>query len=192
MRDEIIASPFTIWLAPVGTSFPDVDEVPGGSWLKLGASGTKNLRDDGVSVKHDAKYEEFIPAGATAPQKVWRTEEHLTVEFELVDLSAAQYAKVLNDATVQVTAAAPGVPGTKKFALLQGLDVALFALLARGLSTEDNDLVAQYQVPIVYQSEAPSPSHKKDEPAGLACIFSAIEDDSLGFGDLVIQTAVAL
>lgn len=190
---EIVAAPLTVWLAPVGFAFPDVDEtpIPTMGWEKLGTSGDKNYDEDGVTVTHGQTIEVFRPAGSTAARKAWRTEEELLIGFTLVDLSAAQYARVLNDVTVTQTAAAAGVPGTDAFPLLQGLDVTLFALLARGASPANNALTAQYEVPIVYQAESPEPVWKKGEPAGLAIQFAALLHDTLGFGKLRVQTAAA-
>src|SRR3990167_8660628 len=109
---EIVAAPLTVWVAPTGTAFPDVDTAPNGSWTKLGTSGDKNYADDGVTVTHEQTIETFTPAGSTAARKAWRTEEGLLVEFVLVDISADQYAKILNDATVTDTGAGAGTPGT--------------------------------------------------------------------------------
>jgi hypothetical protein len=189
---EIVAAPYTIYVAAVGTAFPDVSATPGGSWTKLGTSGTKNYRDDGVTVTHDQSIEEFIPAGGTAARKAFRTEESLIIEFELVDLTIEQYAKGLNDATVTTTAAGSGTAGIKSINLLQGLSVTRFAVVARGVSTIDDAYAAQYQIPIAYQAESPAPAHKKDEPAGLAFALRALEHDSLGFGKLVMQSAAPL
>lgn len=188
---EIVAAPLEIWLAPVNTAFPEVDTAPAGPWAKLGTSGDKNYTEAGVSVTHSQTINTFRPAGSTAARKAWRTAEELLIDFELVDLSSAQYAKVLNNATVSQEAAGIGDPGQDDFNLLQGVDVALFALLARGLSTYDASLAAQYQVPIVYQAASPKPVFMKGNPAGLAIQFAALEDDTLGFGKLVIETHVA-
>lgn len=188
---ELVAAPLTVWLAPVATAFPDVDEAPAVAWEKLGTSGDKNLTEDGVTVTHDQTVVAWRPAGSTAARKAFRTEESLMIEFTLADISAAQYARILNDAAITQTAAGAGTPGTDEFDLLQGLDVTRFALLARGVSPADNDLAAQYEVPICYQGASPAPVFRKGEPAGLACQFIALEDDSAGFGQLVIQTAEA-
>lgn len=189
---EIVAAPLTVYVAALGTAFPDVDEAPVAAWLKLGTSGDKNYSEDGVTVTHEQTIEVFRPAGGTAARKAFRTEEGLLIEFTLVDISAAQYAKVLNNATVTQTAAGAGTPGTDKFDLLQGLDVAAFALLARGKSPADNALSAQYQVPKVYQAASPAPAYVKGTPAGLAIQFAALDDSVDAFGELVIQTAVAI
>jgi len=186
---EIVASPLTVWLAPVGFAFPEVDEVPipTNGWVKLGTSGDKNYTEAGVTVTHNQTISTFTPAGGTAPRKAWRNQEELLIAFELVDISAVQYGQVLNDATVNTNAAGGGEAGTYDFDLLQGIDVATFALLARGISPADPTMVAQYQVPIVYQAASPAPVYMKGTPAGLACQFAALEDATTGFGKLVVQ-----
>lgn len=192
---EVIAHPLTIWLAPVGTAFPDVSEDPDASWTKLGTSGDENYDEEGVTVTHDQTIEMWTPAGSTGARKAFRTEEGLVIEFTLVDISADQYAKVLNDATVTQVAAGAGTAGVDEFGLTQGHTVATYALLARGLSPADDQFASQYQVPRCFQNASPEPQYNKGgEPAGLACEFAALEDlnaaaDAERFGKLVIQTA---
>ena len=190
---EIVAAPLTIWLAPVAFAFPDVDEVPipTNGWEKLGTSGDLNYDEAGVTVTHNQTIETFTPAGGTAARKAWRTSESLMIEFTLVDISAAQYARVMNDATITQVAASAGIPGKDSFDLLQDIDVTTFALLARGVSPANPAMVAQYEVPMVYQSASPSPVYSKGKPAGLQCQFVALADATTGFGKLRIQTAVA-
>jgi hypothetical protein len=188
---EIVAAPLAIYLAPVGTAFPLVDATPAVTWELLGTSGTKNYGDEGVTVTHGQSVEEWRPAGGTGARKAFRTEESLVIEAVLVDLDAAHYAKVLDDATVTHTNPSSGVPGTDEFSTQRGLDVQEFALLARGVSPADNTLAAQYEVPRVYQAGEPAPVYVKGTPAGLAVSFAALEDDSAGFGTLVIQTDAA-
>lgn len=183
---EVICNPLTVYLAPVGTAFPATNAAPSGSWFKLGTSGTKNYDEKGVTVTHSQTVATWTPAGGTGARKAYRTAESLAIDFELVDLTAEQYAEILNGATV-TTAAGP--PATKSFNLQQGLSVALFALLARGVSPINDSLPAQYQVPIVYQAANPAPVYSKGAPAGLACQFVSLEDATAGFGTLVLQTA---
>lgn len=188
---EVVAAPYTIYLAPIGTAFPDVDEAPAVAWDLLGTSGDENYDEAGVTVTHSQTVEPWTPVGTTAPRKAFRTSEGLSIGFTLVDTSAAQYARILNDATVTQTPPGAGTPGTDEFDLLQGLVVAQFALLARGMSPANNLLAAQYEVPIVYQGAEPAPVFEKGVPAGLECEFMVLKHDSLGIGKLVIQTAVA-
>jgi hypothetical protein len=188
---EVIVAPLTVWVAPVGTAFPKIDAEPAEAWIKLGANGNKNYEDDGVTVTHDQTLESFRGAGSTGKRKVYRTEENLMVAFTLVDLTAAQYAKILNDATVTTEAAGAEKAGQKYFDLLQGLSVAQFALLARGTSAESADLNAQYDVARCVQSGKPAPVFSKGKVTGLATEWDVLEDDESGFGKHRIQTAAA-
>lgn len=189
---EIIAKPLTLYLAPVGTAFPNIDAAPAAAWVKVGTSGDKNYEEDGVTVSHDQSIEGFRPAGGTGLRKVFRTEEDLAIGVTLADLSPDQYAKAINNAAVTTVAAATGVAGQKHFSLQRGLEVALFALLARGKSTVNDAFNAQYEVPIAYEGGSPAPVHSKGAAAGLELSFMAIEDDVLGFGKLRNQTAAPL
>lgn len=192
---EILAAPYTVWLAPTGEAFPTVTTAPGANWVRLGSSGDENYGDDGVSVQHTQSVEIWRGQNV-APVKAFRTEEGLLVGFTLVDISAAQYARILDRATVTTTAAGAGIPGTDEFPLSRGDVVATWALLARGLSPGGDAFVAQYEVPVVFQQGEPNPVYQKGEPAGLDCEFMALADPAASttrerFGRFVIQTAAA-
>lgn len=188
---EIIAAPFDIWLAPVGTAFTDIGATPSGAWTLLGTSGNKNYTEDGVKVKHGQNIQTFTPVGLTAPRKAFRTSETLTVVFTLVDVSAAQYAKVLNNPSVTTTANGGGLAGSLNIPLLQGMTVNTYALLARGLeSPAGATFVSQYQIPICFQNAEPEIAYKKGDPGALDCEFMALWDSTLGFGKYLTQNAV--
>lgn len=190
---EIIAAPFQAYAAPLATAFPDISDAPAGGWVLIGTSGDKNITEDGVSVAHEQTLEVFRPVGLTAARKVFRTEEELTISFAIADISADQYSKALNEATVTATAAGAGVGGTDDIDLLMGLNVNLFSLLIRGSeSAGGNGFNTQYEVPIVYQSGNPTPVYKKGEPALLELEFKALWDSTNGFGRYVSQTAAAI
>lgn len=195
---EILATPLTLWLAPVGTAFPLITAAPAGTWAKVGTNGDKNQDDGGLVVSHTQKIEEARPAGTTGPIKAWRTEEDLMFSLTLWDVTEEQYRIALNAVTVTTTAAATGVAGSKKMGLSRGVDVVTYALMARGLLSGYGDgYVGQYEVPIVYQSGNAKPVFKKGKPAGLDLEFTALEDLSAAssaerFGRLIQQHQVAL
>ena len=194
---EIIGAPLTLWLAPVGEAFPAVDEDPGGNWVKVGTSGDANYDPEGVTVTHNQTIETATPAGRTGAVKAWRTEEQLMAAVTLWDVSLEQYAAALNDAAVATVAAGVGTAGTKTIGLSQGQDVALYALLARGVSPYGNGLTSQYQMARCYQSGSPAVQYRKGQPAGLALEFMALEDPDAAaaterFGKLVSQHQAAL
>lgn len=192
---EIVGAPLTAYVAPVGTAFPAIDDEEGAfdaGWLKLGTSGDKNYDEEGVTVEHPQTINYFRGAGATAPRKAFRQEEDFMLSLKLADLSPEQYATVINDATVTTVAAASGVAGEKSFDLLRGFTVAAFALLARGVSSVDDALYAQYEAPTVIDEGSPSVVYTKGEPALLEVKLRSLDADATGIGTLRIGTAVAL
>jgi hypothetical protein len=193
---EIIAAPFTAWLAPVGTPFPDIDEDPTAPWVKVGSSGDLNYLEDGVKVSHAQSMNFFRALGDCGSRKVFRTSEDLKISLTLADLTLEAYSLALNDALIDETPASPGVAGVKKIGLSRGFGVATHALLVRGPSAYMENGASQYEVPLAAQTGNPEPVFKKDTPAALALEWTALvdpdaEDDSERFGRLVVQTEEA-
>lgn len=192
---EIIAAPFSLYLAPVGEAFPDVDEAPSGGWVLVGTNGSKNYSEDGVTVTHEQTIEEFRFLGSTGPLKASRTEEGLIVMMTLHDITLEQYIAALNFNSVSTTAAGAGTPGTKDANLFMGLTLAERALLVRGdgVSSYGAGWSMQYQVPRVVQRASPEVVYQKGEPAGLELEFMALVDLNATageeFGKLIVQNA---
>lgn len=194
---EIIAAPFTVWVAPVGEAFTDVDETPAGNWFKIGTSGDKNITEDGVTISHPQTLEMFRMLGSTGPVKASRTEEDLIISLMLADLTLEQYRHALNGGTVSTVAAGAGTPGYKHVPIRRGLDITERALLIRGPSPYGDGWSLQYEVPRVIHSGEPELVFVKGEPAALLMEFTALEDtdavsDNLRFGRIVAQNATAL
>lgn len=190
---EIIGAPLTLYVAPVGTAFPDVDAEPTTPWVKIGTSGDRNYTDEGVTVSKPQTFNKFRSAGSAGVRKIFRTEDDQTISVVLADLTPEQFTYALNSNSITTVAASSGVPGTKKLGLSRGLAVATMALLARGCSPEGDDMVAQYEVPLCCQSGNPQPVYSKGNAAALALEWTALEDpdaasDDELYGRLVIQT----
>ena len=195
---EIVAQPFTLWVADVGTAFPDIDTAPSGDWTKVGTSGDLNYTEDGVTITHSQSVELWRALGSTGPRKAFRTEEELRIALTVADISLEQYALALNYNTVTTTPAGVGTPGTKDIGLSRGLEVPQRALLVRGANASPygTGWALQYEVPIVVQASEPEVVYVKGEPAGLALEFVAIEDPDAStaserFGRIVAQNADA-
>ncbi|MDF1778735.1 MAG: hypothetical protein P1V13_22155 [Rhizobiaceae bacterium] len=195
---EIVAAPFTLWLAPVGEAFPAIDATPAGNWGMVGTSGDENYTEDGVTVAHAQTIEKTRAAGTTGPRKAFRTEEDLMIRLTLMDMTLEHYKTAMNGNAVTTTAAGSGTAGTKKLGMRQGLNVTRLALLVRGDTSSYGDgYKSQYEVPICYQSASPEPVFRKGQPAALALEFTALEDSSASsederFGRLIIQHQTAL
>lgn len=167
---EVVAAPLTLYLAPVGTAFPAIDETEAEfdpAWEKLGTEGDNNYDDDGVTLSHEEETEDFKPAGSTMPVKRFRTGESHMLGLNLVDIGPTAYAKVMNDAEITQVAAGSGVAGEQTFSVYRGDQVASFAVLARGMSSVDNDLNAQFEVSKAFVSVNGEVTFKKGTPAAL-------------------------
>lgn len=172
---EVVCSPYTVYAAPVGTAMPLIDVAPTGPWLTLGTSGDKNYSDTGVTVTHTQTVSTFIPAGSTTVRKAWRTEEGLTVAFELADLSPAMYAEIIDNVTLQTVAATTAQAGDQHFEVFRGVQVNQYALLVKGISPVNEAYAAQYEVASSFQMGNPAPRYSKQGPALLAIEFHAFE-----------------
>lgn len=193
---EIIVAPFEVWAAPVGESFPDVDTAPAGNWVKIGTNGNKNMEQAGVTIQHNQTIDLHRVYGATAPVKATRSSEDLIVGFTLLDLKAAEYARILNDNTVTATAAGADTPGTDSINLYRGLQVSAKAYLIRGAASPSMDAgQVQYELPKAIVSSSPSIAFTKNTPAGLQFELTALFDNDEASGEelgrLIVQTAVA-
>lgn len=190
---EIIATPFTVWLAAVGTAMPVTDAAPGGSWTKLGTSGPLNYGEEGVTIENPQTIVKWRSLGAAAPIAAFRTEEDTIIRLMLHDITLEQYRFALNGNAVATTAAGSGTAGFKTLSLERGLDVVTYALLARGgKSPYGAAFNMQYEIPIVFESGSPSVVFSKGAPAGLELSFEALRHSSGGIGRIVPQTALAL
>jgi hypothetical protein len=173
---EVVAAPYEVWVAPVGTAAPAIDAAPGVGWEELGQNGIDNQGSDGVALGFGETVTSFTPAGKTLPVKQWRTDESLSVAFSLVDMTVETLSKILDDAAITTVAAGAGVAGEKSISLVRGTQVKTFALLVRGLSPYDDGtgLQAQYEFGRVSQSGSQAPKYVKGTPAELACEFTVL------------------
>ena len=191
---EIIAAPFTIWIAPVGTAFPAVDAEPSDDWSLLGSHGARSYSAGGIVLAHDRQYMQSAPpAGETASTVSAIEREGLRVRFELLDLTLEQYALVLGGNAITVQPAAYQVPGTRTI----GLSIASgasreFAVLARGPSPYLAGLAAQFELPRACEVGSPQLTFSKAVAAGLRVDLNALPDpaatnEAERFGRLVAQ-----
>lgn len=191
---EVVAAPLTVYLAPVGTTFPALDDIEASFnplWIKLGTSGSKNYDDAGIDITHDEEVSDFTPAGSTMSVKRFRTAETFEATLNLVDLSPDQYALIMNNATVTDTPAGVGVPGSSEFSLFRGDQVNAFSVLLRGQSSVDNELNMDYRFTRAFVSASGSVNFNKGEPARLAVVIHAVKYLDADVIEVEIQTAAA-
>ena len=67
---EVLAAPFTAWVAPVSTAFPILSTAESGfasSWTKVGTSGTKSYSESGVTVTHTQRWHAHYHSAGSGP-----------------------------------------------------------------------------------------------------------------------------
>lgn len=177
-----------IYVAPLGTAFPAVDAVPGALWRNLGYT------QDGVTIKKTQKINQVMVDQETGPIKASRSEETLTIETTLADMTLSNLADYLGGA-VTTTPAGSGVIGKKEIGLYAGADVKNFAILFRGKSAYGN-YPSQYEIPVVYfdgdaEMKADKADNMKFKVTFVALVDPNAASDSEKFGKVVMQTAEA-
>lgn len=176
-----------VYLAPVGTAVPDVDDAPSGSWTAFGTT------DGGQQIAHMGALTYFRDDDHQGPVKAVRPEEDVRISMTLVALTLENYARVLNSAASVNTTAGP--PATKDMPLKRGAGPTQYAMLLRGTALSPyGNFPGQYVVPKGVFDGEPEPAFTKDGRAALAVEFRALEDDTQvdpdnSMGYLVVQTA---
>ena len=183
--EEIIASPLTVYLAPIGTAMPAIDAAPTSPWATLGIEGDLSYDESGVVVSHAETVFDVTPAGSTMPVKRFRTGESLLTKLVLMDVTPETYAMVMNDAVVTTGA------GEKSFDLYRGDIVNSFAVLMRGVSPVDQTLNMQYEIPKAFVSVNGDVTYNKGVVASLPIEIQMIRHASDGSDDPICRIATS-
>lgn len=191
---EIVGAPLKVYVAPVGTTFPDVDEdeaAMDAAWENLGTQTDRNYSEEGVTVAHPEETNDFVPAGSTMPVKRFRVGESFTIGLELADISVDVYGMVMNDATVTSNNPSSGVPGRKSISLYRGDQVAVWSVVARGPSPEADDLWSQYEFTRAHMSVNGDVTWNKGVPVLLPVEIQATKYETTDVIRFVAGTAPA-
>ncbi len=175
---EVIKAPATLWVAPVGTAFPDPDVTEVASpWQLVGKRGAINYHRDGVTISKPGEYTEWKGAGSNMPSKVWRNSDGLVISLSVVDITLETLQLQLNGNAIDEEEAGPGAAGVKTIGLSRGQTVQEYALLVRGPSPYLDNQLAQFEVPRVYVAGEPEMVLGPDgDPAAVALEFHALQD----------------
>lgn len=188
---EIVVGPLAIYLATAVEAMDDVNVAPTGNWALLGTSGDESYAEAGIVVTHSQTMRQTFAVGATGPLKANRQQEQLTIGLTLMDLSVAEYTKVLNGTTKSTDT----TPNIDYIGLRRGPDVKVWSLTAWGdLMSPAGAFDMSFYIPRCYQSGDPALTFSKDAEAALAVTFTALEHQSAAtdeerFGRLIVQTS---
>lgn len=186
---SILTGVGTMYLAPVGTAFPDVNVAPDSEdWRSLGET------QDGVEVDPSEKIETIKTDQRTGSVKAVRTEEGLTIKTKMAEATLEKLADAIG-ATVTDTPPGVGTIGTREINLYRGATVAEYAVVFRGYSPYYNG-PAQYQIPRMYFSKVDALKYEKGKNVAIPITLEALEDLNAAsaaerYGKLIAQDAAA-
>ncbi len=198
--EVVVAEPFTVYWAVVGTTFPTMDQADPGAvagWTKIGTSGNLNYEESGIKISSPQTIQKWRSMGDAGTRKQWRTDEEFMLALELADFSLEQLRHGLNMNAVATTAAGAGTVGYKTIGLSRGPVVAQVALCCRGASAYGDGMIAQYEIPYAFQTGSPEPVlWSKEKPIIIALEWSAVIDPNAvsvyeRYGRLKMQHAAA-
>lgn len=186
---NILTGVGTIYIAPVGESFPALTATPGGNWRSLGET------QDGVEVEFSDSIEKIRTDQRTGGVKATRTEEDCMVSTKLAEATLENLGDALG-VTLTDTPAGVGTIGTREIHLHRGAAVEEYAVLFRGSSPYYAG-PAQYEIPRGFFGQVEPITYEKGANAGIPFQFEALEDldaatEAERFGRLIGQDAAAL
>ncbi len=183
---QLMNGPFEVLIsnAPVILA-PDI-AIPSGSidaaWSLLGVDGDKDVTEDGIKVLLDQEISKFRGLGSLAVRKMFRTTQDVNVEFVLADASIENYARALNDATINLDS------HRRLIDLLMTSDVAQYSLLIRGDDRSPYGAFnTQWWLPRCSHDASMETVYVKGEPVGLKYNFVALHDSTYVLGTLESQ-----
>jgi hypothetical protein len=186
---EVLVGVGSLYIAPAGTAAPAVNAAPSGSWIELGET------DGGVKVIKTQSIEKFTSDQRTGNDKAVRTEEGVSIETNLREITLESLANVING-SVTDTAPGSGTIGIRTLPMRKGATVEEFALLFRGDSPY-GAYPGQYYVPRGFFNDDVELEFQKDGQTLIPVKFEALEYDAASseserFGKITYQDAAAL
>lgn len=173
---EQIVGTGKIYIAPSVEAKPDVDNVPAGNFVYLGAT------DGGLEFEDGGDLEFWRDDQHQGPRKATRPEEDKIFTATFVDMTLENYARILS--AVGNVSAAAGPPAIKKLPLERGFDPTEYSLLFRvELQSPYGSLPAQYYIPRVVIDGSPSSTYAKDDRVAVEGAFMALVDETQSAGD---------
>lgn len=173
MFEEIVSAPGKMYLAAVGSSFPDIDATPTTPWGLLGENGDLNITDAGIKVMVNRGENAFAPFGSTMDVKQWLNKFDVMVRAEFADLTLETLSKAMGFNEVDLAA------GIKTLNFYQGVQKTPKALLLRfpNASPYRQDAALAFAFPtVVQQGNFELDFNRGSSPAVVALEFKVLRN----------------
>lgn len=191
---EIIVGPADVYVAEIGTQFPDIDDAPSASWDLIGTLGADNYGESGVIIRRPQTTTPIRTLGSTMARKHVITETGLQVEFVVLDATAEQLALGygIDPDEIDAIPASVGVAGTKSFSLpVSPIPFARAVLVRIAQSPYMEGGASQLEIPAANQLGNAEGGFTKGEPFQVTHIWDAVKTAG-PVATWKFQTAVAL
>lgn len=179
--DNIYLGRGTVWVAPVGTAFPAVDETPAAAWFQIGTDGSKSYSEDGITLRRNVSVERIRTLGTTMVRKAAITEADFEVEFSVVDMAPDQVLLAMggDEADVTNVPSAVGVPGTDTIVVPTSPTPVQRAVLVRlDGSPAGPSFLTQVQIQVAIQTGGGEATMSKGNAMMFQHIWTALEPAS--------------
>lgn len=189
--DKQLIANASIYYAPIGEPFPDVDTTPAGNWELLAAP--TDITEDGVTINTAIQEALVFSLGGVAPVKAGIVQKQFTLEFSIMNASAEQLALAAgaDPDDVTTTPAGGGSPGIKTLSLPASPTPQGWAILLRwDQSAEGDALNTQFQIKSAVQVGAAGGQMSKSNPFAQAYRLVALYTDA-DWVKCVVQDTIA-
>ena len=181
--EEIVIGPLTAHLKAFAANeqAPDITAALT-TWKQLGLNGAVHYEDDGVTVALSQSIEKIRGAASTAPIKVYRTEEDVTISLTLRDMRLEMLQYALQGAGLL----SPAPTNASGLNLFRGVNVPTAAILLRGIGLSPypvqsggSQYALQFFAPAGYMSaDSIEMMFGKNNPAETPFEFTVLYDSS--------------
>jgi hypothetical protein len=193
--DNIYVGSGTVWVAPVGTAFPLVSDVPAAAWFRIGTDGDKSYSEDGITVRRTVSVTEIGALGTTLKRKAVISEAGWDVEFSVQDMAPAHVLLALGGLETDVTtvAAASSIPGTDTIVVPTSPVPIRKAVMVRiNGSPAGPEFVTQFEIQDAMQAGGGEATLSKNGAMMFQHLWKALEPASGDPVRIVYQTAAPL
>lgn len=177
----------TVFLALYGETVPDVDVLPGGNWVELGAT------DGDQSIKYGGKVTFFKDNDHQGDVTGIRSEESPMVKIKVVDLTMENWAKIIASTSSIVSGTTTAGSTTKKLPIKRGAALVEYAMLLKGDALSPYGLYpGMFVIPRLVFSNEPEVKFGKSLRGSLDAEGHVLEDDAQAEADalgwLIVKT----
>jgi hypothetical protein len=183
-------APASVYRAPIGEAFPDVDTAPTGNWDPICLA--TEVSEDGIIVGGAVAAAMMRSLGSPAPVKAGVNTRDFSVGFASLDVSPEVVALAMggDDADVVTAAAGGGHPGTKKIALPNSPTPQGWALLIRWDQSSEGDFSSQLEIKSAVQVGDAGFVFSKSNPNAPKFNFACLYTDA-NWVTYTVQTSIA-